>query len=409
MFDIDDLPLQNSFDEYLLSLLDDDILNYNADGSSCVIKDADGNDTNDSHKKRLLKTIFDNTLSLNYDTTVEPFKSFPNFNRDVIFPVLKRVMPNIIANEILGVQLPRTIIENKICQIHTLRVRYKNDEELLADIKAIEEQEFGLDPRLPKNIDKPTILASLKEQLDGGNRLSIQILKEIVEASDKKFQDKWAYSGTIHPNPKVDINAEILAALAQELIAEIDQDHLSQISEIAGNPFTTYDMLNVTGTPYCVGDVHAALAILINRGANLIAGRTRRGAGNWCIVSPTALTILQSATTSAFVRTCEGSSFVLPASTKFVGLLNGFMKVYVDQYADDRTPILIGYKGNEIDAAAFYSPRQFLTLDTSINDGYYRFERTDGLLPLENEPNSLGNAADYLSSVGINVDTLRFV
>jgi hypothetical protein len=90
----------------------------------------------------------------------------------------------------------------------------------------------------------------------------------------------------------------------------------------------------VTGTPTFVGDVHAALAILINRQANLIASRTRRGAGNWVVVSPTALTILQSATTSAFARTTEGT-FEAPTNTKFVGTLNNTMRVYVDQYAAD--------------------------------------------------------------------------
>ena len=71
MFDIDDLPLQNSFDEYLLSLLDDDILNYNADGASCVIKNGTEN-TNDSHKKRLLRTIFDNAADYFNKVGIEP-------------------------------------------------------------------------------------------------------------------------------------------------------------------------------------------------------------------------------------------------------------------------------------------------------------------------------------------------
>jgi hypothetical protein len=94
---------------------------------------------------------------------------------------------------------------------------------------------------------------------------------------------------------------------------------------------------NVTGTPTFVGDVHAALAIQVNRAANLIASRTRRGAGNWAVVSPTALTILQSATTSGFARTTEGV-FEAPTNTKYVGTLNGTIKVYVNAYAADTDP-----------------------------------------------------------------------
>ena len=63
--------------------------------------------------------------------------------------------------------------------------------------------------------------------------------------------------------------------------------------------------------------------------ANTIPQRTRRGAGNWAVVSPHTLTVLQSATTSAFARTTEGA-FEAPTNTKFVGTLNGAMKVYVD-------------------------------------------------------------------------------
>ena len=62
----------------------------------------------------------------------------------------------------------------------------------------------------------------------------------------------------------------------------------------------------VSGTATYVGDEHAALAVMINRVANKIAQRTRRGAGNWAVVSPTALTMLQSASISV-PRTTEGT------------------------------------------------------------------------------------------------------
>ena len=72
-----------------------------------------------------------------------------------------------------------------------------------------------------------------------------------------------------------------MAALAQEITAEIDQEILSFLVALPGTPTSTFAMDNVTGTPTFVGDVHAALAILVNRQANLIAARTRRGSGNF--------------------------------------------------------------------------------------------------------------------------------
>ena len=102
-----------------------------------------------------------------------------------------------------------------------------------------------------------------------------------------------------------------------------------------------------------------AAPIQMNQQANLVAARTRRGAANWAVVSPSVLTALQSATTSAFARTTEGT-FEAPTNVKFVGTLNGTMRMYVDTYyADGGTgaDILMGYKGStETDAAAFYCP-----------------------------------------------------
>ena len=59
---------------------------------------------------------------------------------------------------------------------------------------------------------------------------------------------------------------------------------------MAGTASETFDQAAVSGTATFVGDEHAALAVLINRVANQIATRTRRGAGNYAVVSPTALT-----------------------------------------------------------------------------------------------------------------------
>ncbi len=98
------------------------------------------------------------------------------------------------------------------------------------------------------------------------------------------------------------------------------------------------------------------MAVLSNREAHRIAQRTRRGAGNYAVMSPAALTVLQSATTSAFARTTEGT-FEAPTNTKMVGTLNGAMRVYVNSYASDGTSILVGYKGSgEVDSPAFYCP-----------------------------------------------------
>jgi hypothetical protein len=144
----------------------------------------------------------------------------------------------------------------------------------------------------------------------------------------------------------------------------------------------------------------------------LIAQRTRRGAGNYAVVSPTVLTLLQSATTSAFARTTEGT-FEAPTNTKFVGTLNSAMKVYVNGYAtsDD---VLIGYKGSsESDAPAFYCPyiplmSSGVVLDPATFEPVVSFMTRYGYVELTNTASSLGNAADYLAKVAVTSANLRF-
>ena len=330
----------------------------------------------------------------------------------VILPVIRRVMPTVIANELVGVQ-PMT---GPVGQIHTLRVRYSDSydnvvagEEALSPFKIANSYSgTGADP-----LGKAASTASLEGQ--AGRRMSIQILKQTVEAKTRKLSARWTFESAQDAQAQqgIDVEAEIMAALAQEITAEIDQEILASLSSLAGTATLTYDQSAVSGTATFVGDEHAALAVQINRVANLIAQRTRRGAGNWAVVSPFALTILQSATTSAFARTTEGT-FEAPTNTKFVGTLNNAMKVYVNSYATDATDVLVGYKGaSESDCAAFYCPyiplmSSGVVLDPSTFEPVVSFMTRYGYVELSNSASSLGNAGDYLGKIAITSGNVRF-
>jgi len=334
----------------------------------------------------------------------------------VILPVIRRVMPTVIANEIIGVQ-PMT---GPVAQIHTLRVRYADsDAEVTAGEEAL--SPFNIARAYSGNGSASNPAAATTSALEGnpGKRMSIQILKAPVEAKSRKLSARWTFEAAQDAQSQqgIDIEAEIMAALAQEITSEIDQEILANLRGLANLEYT-YDQALVSGTATFVGDEHAALAIMINRVSNLIAQRTRRGAGNWAVVSNQALTILQSATTSAFARTTEGT-FEAPTNTKFVGTLNGAMKVYVDAYmadsvAQNGNQVLIGYKGSsEADAAAFYCPyiplmSSGVVLDPTTFEPVVGFLTRYGYVQLTNTASSLGNAGDYLGRVGINTANVSF-
>jgi hypothetical protein len=328
----------------------------------------------------------------------------------VILPVIRRVMPTVIANELVGVQ-PMT---GPVGQIHTLRVRYSDTlDDVTAGEEALSPFKIGVGYSGGGSTDKADATATLEGT--AGKRLSIQILKQTVEAKTRKLSARWTFEAAQDAQSMhgIDVEAEIMAALAQEITAEIDQEVLASLNTLAGSAGQTYDQAAVSGTATFVGDEHAALAVQINRVSNQIAQRTRRGAGNWAVVSPFALTILQSATTSAFARTTEGS-FEAPTNTKMVGTLNNAMKVYVNTYAADNANVLVGYKGSsESDAAAFYCPyiplmSSGVVLDPSTFEPTVSFMTRYGYIELSNTASSLGNAADYLGAVAITSGNVSF-
>ena len=365
-------------------------------------------------KKSVMGVTLENTRKYLMESPTAGATSAGNvstLNR-VILPVIRRVMPTVIANELVGVQ-PMT---GPVGQIHTLRVRYADSsnntvagEEALSPFK-IAESYSGNDSTTSA---KAASTATLEGQ--AGKKMSIQILKQTVEAKTRKLSARWTFEAAQDAQSQqgIDVEAEIMAALAQEITAEIDQEIIASLLTLAGSDVETYNQAAVSGTATFVGDEHAALAVQINRVSNLIAQRTRRGAGNYAVVSPFALTILQSATTSAFARTTEGT-FEAPTNTKFVGTLNNSLKVYVNSYATDNTAILIGYKGgSESDAPAFYCPyiplmSSGVVLDPSTFEPVVSFMTRYGYVELSNTASSLGNAADYLGRVGINYANVKF-
>jgi len=368
-------------------------------------------------KRTSMSVILENTkkyLRENASSGSTVSGNIATLNR-VILPVIRRVMPTVIANELVGVQ-PMT---GPVGQIHTLRVRYAQS--LTDNSAAATSVQAGQEALSPftiataySTVPQATTTATgytgnntAVMEGTGGKQISVQILKQAVEAKTRKLQARWTFESAQDAQAMhgIDVEAEIMAALAQEITAEIDQEILLSLSTLAATEYT-YNQATVYGTATFVGDEHAALAVLINRVANLIAQRTRRGAGNWAVVSPASLTVLQSATTSAFARTTEGT-FEAPTNTKFVGTLNGAMRVFVNSYASDTASVLVGYKGtSEADAAAFYCPyiplmSSGVVLDPSTFEPVVSFMTRYGFVELTNTASSFGNAADYVGEIAV--------
>lgn len=105
------------------------------------------------------------------------------------------------------------------------------------------------------------------------------------------------------------------------------------------------------------------LMFQVEREANEIAIKTRRGKGNWIICSAnvaSALAMTGLLDTAGNTKVSPGN--VDPVGNLFVGTMNGMIKVYVDPYVTIDMCV-VGYKGsNAYDAGAYFCPYVPLTL-----------------------------------------------
>ena len=174
------------------------------------------------NKKSVMAATLENTRRYLSETATAGATSAGNIatlNR-VILPVIRRVMPTVIANELVGVQ-PMT---GPVGQIHTLRVRYSDTAGTGASGAVAGEEAlspFKIAEAYSGNTTSAKAAATAALEGAAGNRLSIQILKQTVEAKTRKLSARWTLESaqpapTQHGN---EVEAEIIAALSQDITA----------------------------------------------------------------------------------------------------------------------------------------------------------------------------------------------
>ena len=265
----------------------------------------------------------------------------------------------------------------------------------------------------------------------GGRKMALDVVSQAVEAGSRKLQAGWTIEAMqdLQAQHGLDIEAELTKALSTEIIQEIDYEIISDLVALAGTT-ATFDGAGagVYGSsaggnykPTWIGDRLANLGVIINRVANEIARKTRKGAANWIVVSPMMVSILQSAAKSQWAPATEGS-FKSPANTMLAGTLNGTIKVY--SYIWNQTgagvdlgsvpspavndTILIGYKGGntETDAGYFYCPYIPL-MSSGVIVNPVTFQPVVSLMTrygkavFTNTSTSLGNSADYYGKITV--------
>ena len=285
---------------------------------------------------------------------VNQVSQISNF-QNIVIPMIRRIIPGTIATELVGVQA----MNGPVGLAYSMRFEFNNALDtgaVLTNIASGDEvfgnnsktrrfysggMTAGTDTDFFTSDDVATGVAADTGLFESypGRTMSLRVLKQTITAGSRKLSARMTMEAQQDLDKQwgIDLESELSGALSSEIISEIDNEILVDLTALAGT-VDSYDMnsSSFTGTPNYVGDRHAVLGVIISRVANEIARKTRRGAGNFVVVSPVVATVLQSASRSVFAPAVQGS-FESPTGTRLIGTLNGTIKVYSYLYHDQGT------------------------------------------------------------------------
>jgi hypothetical protein len=164
----------------------------------------------------------------------------------------------------------------------------------------------------------------------------------------------------------LDAETELANILSAEILAEINREVVRTIyvnaeKGAAVNTTTAgiFDLDTDSNGRWSV-ERFKGLMFQLERDANRIAQRTRRGKGNMIICSADVASALQMAGVLDYTPALNNNLNVDDTGNTFAGTLNGRYKVYIDPYSANSAAkqyYVVGYKGTSpYDAGIFYCP-----------------------------------------------------
>ena len=227
------------------------------------------------------------------------------------------------------------------------------------------------------------------EGLDGSgsaafNEMAFSIEKVTVTAKSRAL--KAEYSLELAQDLKaihgLNAEAELANILSTEILAEINREVIRTIYKIAEQGATlntanagVFD-LDVDSNGRWSVEKFKGLIFQIERDANQIAQRTRRGKGNMILCSADVASALTHAGLLDYTPALNANLNVDDAGNTFAGVLNGRYRVYIDPYAANNSQdqyYVVGYKGSSpYDAGLFYCPYVPLQMVRAVGENSFQ-------------------------------------
>ena len=233
------------------------------------------------------------------------------------------------------------------------------------------------------------------ESLDGTgsdafNQMNFSIEKVTVTAKSRAL--KAEYSLELAQDLKaihgLNAEAELANILSTEILAEINREVIRTIYKVAEqgavqNTATAgvFD-LDIDSNGRWSVEKFKGLLFQIERDANAIAQRTRRGKGNIIMCSADVASALTMAGVLDYTPALNANLTVDDTGNTFAGVLQGKYRVYIDPYSANLTAgnatggnqyYVVGYKGTSpYDAGLFYCPYVPLQMVRAVGENSFQ-------------------------------------
>ena len=177
----------------------------------------------------------------------------------------------------------------------------------------------------------------------------------------------------------LDAEGELANILSAEILAEINREVVRTIltkAKIGALQSSTavsgiFDVATDSDGRW-MAEKFKGLIMQLEREANVIAKETRRGKGNYVIVSSDVASALAASGMMDYSPALNVNLNVDDTGNTFAGVLNGRLKVYIDPYATTDFAC-VGYRGNNpYDAGMFYCPYVPLTMVKAVGESDFQ-------------------------------------
>ena len=179
----------------------------------------------------------------------------------------------------------------------------------------------------------------------------------------------------------LDAESELANILSAEILAEINREVVRTINVKAKLGAQQADLatagtfdLDTDADGRWSAEKYKGLLVQIMREANVIARETRRGKGNFMLVSSDVAAALSATGMLDYTPALAGNAglSVDDTGTTFAGTISGGIKVYIDPYATVNY-VNMGYKGTSAyDAGLFYCPYVPLTMVRAVGENTFQ-------------------------------------